>query len=71
MSYVPCIFHVYCSDKFFLSEFQIIEKVKQEIRDLKKCYEYMTIDIDFNLTINPLNIKIFTVYKIFSTEYIT
>ena len=39
--------------------------------DPKKRYEYKTIDIQFNLIINALTIKIFTIYKIFSTEYIT
>ena len=39
--------------------------------DPKKRYEHKTINIQLNLTINPLNIKIFTIYKIFSTEYIT
>ena len=29
------------------------------------------LDIQLNLIINPLNIKIFTIYKIISTEYIT
>ena len=73
MLYVPCIFHVYCSQtNFVLVSFKYSMPGKQQsCIDPKKRYEHKTIDIQLNLTINPLNIKIFTIYKILSTEYIT
>ena len=58
MLYVPCICHVYCSQTYFvLVSFKEGEIQRFVSIDPKKRYEYMTIDIQFKLIINPLNIK--------------
>ena len=67
--YISCLL---LTDKFCLSEFQ---KLAEGKRCLHRSEEMLRIQyniyIQFNLIINPLNIKLFTIYKIFSTEYIT